>query len=301
MGQFLSQAFIKVAAASAVSATLATNAMAETFELSVLQSQLNLQSSNTFYVPGIGVRVDEVCETADNGDVNCKMDIIYGGDTRYQEAQATYKTDDQGNLTGITAVAEKGEFFDAQYSELDEKMAALSSPRNDARREQAEAEGFNNITGYNKSRLGDYKEAQTPVYQAMQEDGYLNGTFQLLDGVMKLEAGEGGESFTQTSCTVIPVAGAKTPNYDIEVPESYRSLCVQQSFDRAVEDVTTKVTISGLTNGGELQQASFSDTRDINVIGDANPAQTQVFQNSLNKIEADLNGRPITNVIKEPF
>ncbi len=307
MGQFLSKAFVRAAVVSTAHATLATlsGAIAETPDLSTsksgIETQLNLQSNNTFYIPGIGVRIDEACEMTDAGDAHCTMEVIYGADTRVQTAQVMYETDGGENLTGITAIAENGKFFDVAYSRLDERMAALSTPHNEALLEEAEAGGFDTITARIQSNLDAYRHPKTSIYEAMQEGGdpSLHSKLQLLDGVVKIDRGEAVHSATQTSCTVIPVAGAETTSYDVDVPESYRSLCVQQGFNKG-GNVTTTVAISGLTDGGALQQANFMDVRSIEVIGAANPAQTSVFDERLHGLLDNLNGNPAAYIVSDP-
>lgn len=234
---------------SALSSGVQAQDAVTTAGLSDVQSKLNL-SQNTFYHPGAGVRIDEVCEA--KGDaVQCDMTFINGGHNRVQKAIVTYGTDASGQLTDMSAQSRTAEFYTANGTskakgvetntatsgKYDELMSAASRPDLDAKLSEAKAAGAKTPSDYIINRIGNSDsyftagKGMTAIETAVADAGVFayDGKYRPLDRLVRLND-LGHNAVSEVGCILIPPADVQKPTYDADISDSARMLCVEKNY-----------------------------------------------------------------------
>ena len=252
----LSSKFIAVASlmvTSALSSGVQAQQAGINVDASDIQSRLNL-GQNTFYHPGAGVRIDEVCK-AKPDVIQCDMTFINGGHNRVQTGRMNYQTDTAGHVADMTASSDKVQYYTANGSfkdnntntatsgHYDELTSAASRPDLDAKIAEAKSAGHKTPYDYIISRIGNsdsYFTAgndMTAIETAMAQENIFayDGKYRPLDRLVRLND-IGNRAVSEVGCILVPPANTPKPAYDVDIEQSSRALCITKDFRKGSMD-----------------------------------------------------------------
>lgn len=185
-------------------------------------SQLGLLEAQDLYLSASNVVITEKCAPKD-GDIVCNMKIVYGSDSRIQNATVTYEGDDAGNITNMHAEAEKAEFYTYSVGQGEQIIK-------DVLERAGRANTLREANPFDADIYQNIESHVTFIEQQLSENNVFaaGGTYRSLDDVLRLR--REGEGVSESNCKLVPVAG-EAANFSVNLPQSSRTFCVTQEYN----------------------------------------------------------------------